>query len=366
MRIGFDAFPLQANPSGIGKYVLNLIEEIVKNIPEAEYYAYSNQKIELSKSLNFKIFKREISGSFYSKIPGKVWLKLFSYTYVKKDKLDFYISTTGFFPKLPKSVKKIAIVHDLNAKLVPETMGKMHYLTHAIFYEKDVKNADFVICNSEGTANKLSKFYRKDTDEIINPPVSSIYYPRTSEEIKGIKQKYGILDEYILFVGNLEPRKNLIFVLKNFVELLNEKKIKNTSLVIVGLKGWKNDDVQILMDQYRKYVNVLGYISENDLPGLYSGAKLFVFPSLYEGFGIPVRESLLCGTPVITSDIPELREAGSIAESTEMISYIDPTDKNDFKRNILYLAKIKRVNSINSQINMVKTISFLRMKKTVN
>jgi len=359
MRIGFDAFPLQVNPSGIGKYVLNLLNEIIKNIPEAEYYAYSNQKIELPETFNFKIFKREIVGKFSSKIPGKVWLKFFSYSYIKKDKLDFYISTTGFFPKLPKGVKKIVVVHDLNAKLVPETMGKLHYLTHYLFFGKDVQSADFVICNSKGTANRLFEFYGKDTDEIINPPVSPIYYLRSSKEILIIKRKYNISDDYILFVGNLEPRKNLIFVLKNFVKLVKEKQIINTSLVIVGLKGWKNDDVQKLLDQYSKYVNVLGYVHENDLPGLYSGAKLFVFPSIYEGFGIPVRESLLCGTPVITSDIPELREAGSIAANAEMVSYIDPADENDFKKKILSSHKIKRVCSENPRIYMIKTISFL-------
>ncbi|WP_294307055.1 glycosyltransferase family 1 protein [uncultured Chryseobacterium sp.] len=359
MRIGFDAFPMQVNPSGIGKYVLNLLDEIIKNIPEAEYYAYSNQEIELPETFKFKIFKREIVGKFNSRIPGKVWLKFFSYSYIKKDRLDFYISTTGFFPKLPKEVKKIVIVHDLNAKLVPETMGKLHYLTHCLFFGKDVESADFVICNSKGTAKRLLEFYGKDADEIINPPVSTMYYPRTHEEVLIMKRKYHISEDYILFVGNLEPRKNLIFVLKNFAELVKEKQITNTSLVIVGLKGWKNNGVQKLLEQYSNYVNVLGYVHENDLPGLYSGAKVFVYPSLYEGFGIPVREALLCGTPVITSDIPELREAGFIAANTEMVSYINPADENDFKKSILSSDKIKRVGSENPHIDMLKTISFL-------
>ena len=361
MRIGFDAFPLQENPSGIGKYVLNVIEEIIKDIPEASYYAYSNKKIGLPEALDRTIHKREYYTGFPGKMPGKVWLKLFAGRCIKNDNLDFFISTTGFFLKLSDKVKRIAIVHDLNAKLVPETMGKMHYLTHLLFFEKDITNADFIISNSAGTAEKLTFYFKKETDEIINPPVSSDYKLRSSDEIDEVRKKYHIKDDYILFVGNLEPRKNLVFVLKNFVELLDQKKISNVKLAIVGLKGWNDSEIQTLINTYSDNVNALGYIAESDLPVLYSGAKLFVFPSIYEGFGIPVREALLSGTPVITSDTSELREAGQIAANSDMVTYIDPNNSDDFKRNVLkYLNKeINREASKNSKIQISKLINFI-------
>ena len=100
--------------------------------------------------------------------------------------MDYYISTSGFFPILSKKVKKIAIIHDFNYKLVPETMGRMHFLSHLLFFKKDVKSADFIICNSQGTANKLKNFFNKDTNEIINPPVSDIFYKRSIDEINHI------------------------------------------------------------------------------------------------------------------------------------------------------------------------------------
>lgn len=361
MRIGFDAFPLQENPSGIGKYVLNVIEEIIKEIPDASYYAYSNKKIGLPKNLEQTIHKREFDSGFQGKMPGKVWLKLFAGKSVKNDNLDFFISTTGFFPRLSDKVKKIAIVHDLNAKLVPETMGKMHYLTHLLFFKKDIIDADFIISNSSGTAEKLFFYFKKQTDEIINPPVSPDYRLRTSLEIDIVRKKYNINDDYILFVGNLEPRKNLVFVLKNFIELLEQKKINNVKLAIVGLKGWNDSEIQTLINKYSENVDALGYVAESDLPVLYSGARLFVFPSVYEGFGIPVREALLAGTPVITSDITELREAGQIAANKDMVSYIDPKNSDDFKNNVLkYLDnEIMREASQNPKILMPKLINFL-------
>lgn len=362
MKIGFDAFPLQKNPSGIGKYVINVIEEIIKNIPDADYFAYSNREVILSDYCNSKIKKRHFYNGLSGKMPGKVWLKFFAGKHIKNDNLDFFISTTGFFPALPSSVKRIVIIHDFNAKLVPETMGKMHYLTHLMYFEKDVTSADFVISNSLGTADKLFHYFKKKTDEIINPPVSTIYHQKSQNEIDEVLNKYKIKRDYILFVGNLEPRKNLTFVLNNFVELLEQKKISNVELIIVGLKGWNDTKIQVLLNKYSDNVKTMGYVSELDLPILYSGAKVFVFPSLYEGFGIPVRESLLSGTPVITSDIPELREAGNIALHSDMVTYIDSVDADGFKKSIIKYIDEKNVRkaSVNPDISIKKLCDFLQ------
>ncbi|MCU7618681.1 glycosyltransferase family 4 protein [Chryseobacterium sp. PBS4-4] len=362
MRIGFDAFPLQVRPSGIGKYVINVLEEILKNIPDAELYAYSNQKIGLSEKLVLKIHRREFYDHFQHKMPGKVWLKFLAGKYIKKDNIDVFISTTGFFPSLEDRVRKIAIVHDLNAKLVPKTMGKMHYLTHLLYFRKDILSADFIISNSIGTSDKLFYYFKKESDEIINPPVSDNYKLRSSAEINQLLQKYDIKNDYILFVGNLEPRKNLVFVLKNFIELVEQKKINNVKLIIVGMKGWKDSEIQNFINKHSDSINALGYVSETDLPLLYAGAKVFVFPSIYEGFGIPVREALLSGTPVITSDIVELKEAGDIAGDTDMVSYINPYNAEDFKNNVLkYLNNIILKKEIkNPQIMMPKLINFIK------
>ncbi|AZA75216.1 glycosyltransferase family 4 protein [Chryseobacterium indoltheticum] len=362
MRIGFDAFPLQKNPSGIGKYVMNIIEEIIKNIPDSNYFAYSNREVILSDYCNPKVKKREFYNGLYGKMPGKVWLKAFAGKHIKNDNLDFFISTTGFFPILPSNVKRIVMLHDFNAKLVPKTMGKMHYLTHLIYFEKDVLSADFVISNSLGTADKLFHYFKKKTDEIINPPVSAIYHQKPQNKIDEVLNRYKIKRDYILFVGNLEPRKNLTFVLNNFIELLEQKKISNVELVIVGLKGWNDTKIQVLLNKYSDNVRALGYVSELDLPVLYSGAKVFVFPSLYEGFGIPVREALLSGTPVITSDIPELREAGSIALHSDMVVYVDPADAKNFKKHVIKYIDEKNVRkaSINPEISIKKLCDFLQ------
>nr|WP_262904181.1 glycosyltransferase family 1 protein [Chryseobacterium tagetis] len=214
-------------------------------------------------------------------------------------------------------------------------MGRLHRLTHIFFYKKDVKSADFIVTNSRGTSDKLKHFFRIKTDQIINPSVSPTYFKRNKDEINGVLEKYQINSDYLLFVGNLEPRKNLLLVINSFIELVQEKKISDVKLLIVGLKGWKNSKLNQLIDQYSDYIQLSGYVAEHDLPAIYSQAKTFVFPSLYEGFGIPVREALMCGTSVITSDISELREAGEIVESNAQITFIDPHSKEELKCSIL-------------------------------
>lgn len=363
IRIGIDAFPFQEKPTGIGKYIMNLVDEISRQIPDAEYFAYSNRTIVLSDYLKDKVVKREFINGINSKIPGKVWLKKISGRHIKKDNLNFYISTSGFFPDLSSGVKKIAVIHDLNYKVVPQTMGRMHLLTHFLFFKKDVRSADFIITNSKGTAERVKHYLNKDANEVINPPISEIYFKRNKIESESVLKKYNINSAYLLFVGNLEPRKNLLNVLNAFVELVEEKKVSDTKLLIVGLKGWRNNHVQHLIDQYTESIQTSGYVEESDLPVIYSNAKVFLFPSLYEGFGIPVREALLCGTSVITSDTPELKEAGEIAESNKMISYINPNKREELKIAILkHLGNDKNdTHSINTKpIQILKLIEFLK------
>lgn len=363
MRIGFEAFPIQERPSGVGKYVLSLIEKIAKEFPDAEFFAYSNRRIGLPDYLEKRVDKREFYSGLEGKLPGMLWLKFFLKNYANEDKLDFYISATGFFPQLSSNIKRIAVVHDLNYKIVPETMSKMYYLSHLIYFKKDVRSSDFLITNTHGTAEKVYHFFKKSVDEIINPPISSQYFKKSNEEVSYVLEKYGLFlnKPYLLFVGNLEPRKNLVFTLNNFVELIKSGNISNTKLVIVGLRGWRDKKIQTLLKNYSEYVDILGYVDEIDLPCLYSGAKLFVFPSLYEGFGMPVREALLCGTRVLTSNLPELREAGSIADNMDMVVYINPKNKADFKEKIISL--INKDNNLplieNKRFDFPKLLAFL-------
>jgi glycosyltransferase involved in cell wall biosynthesis len=132
------------------------------------------------------------------------------------------------------------------------------------------------------------------------------FFPRPEIEKASVRQKYGLPNRFFLYVGSLEPRKNLASAIRAMDQFRGEEK-----LVVVGAGGWMNSDLHELIEKHRDKVFFLGYVPQSDLAPLYSAAKATVYPSLYEGFGLPVVESMACGTPVLTSDNSSLAEIAS-------------------------------------------------------
>jgi glycosyltransferase involved in cell wall biosynthesis len=156
------------------------------------------------------------------------------------------------------------------------------------------------------------EYYKVPEDKIsiISPAVDQkVFYPRESAEITKVKQNYGVKKPYILSLCTLEPRKNLVGVLDAY-EKLPEKTKRSYILVLAGGKGWLDDELEKRIGELSAKYEVIktGYVPDEDLPALYSGASVFVFPSFYEGFGMPPLEAMACGTPVITSDNTSLPE----------------------------------------------------------
>jgi glycosyltransferase involved in cell wall biosynthesis len=153
-----------------------------------------------------------------------------------------------------------------------------------------------VIADSKSTKNDLMKIYNLSESRItvIYPGISDLYKVQSKKEIDRVKKKYNLPDKYLLSLGTQEPRKNI-------QRLVEAAEGTDLPLIIVGKHGWGQK------------TSSLGYVPESDLPGLYAGASVFVYPSLYEGFGFPVLEAMACGTPVVTSNVSSLPEVGGTA-----------------------------------------------------
>jgi glycosyltransferase involved in cell wall biosynthesis len=132
------------------------------------------------------------------------------------------------------------------------------------------------------------------------------------------KDEFSLPDSFVLFVGSIEPRKNLLTLLKAYADLPLQQKQSNP-LVLVGFKGWQNQEIMSIIDSQQEFINYLGYVSDEQLPHIYNLATLFVYPSYYEGFGIPPIEAFACGTPTIVSNITSLPEVCG-----DCAIYIDP------------------------------------------
>jgi glycosyltransferase involved in cell wall biosynthesis len=181
------------------------------------------------------------------------------------------------------------------------------------FAPSSIAKADKVITISESSRREILKNYpeAKGKTEVILPAVDTKYfYRRGTYEIKKIKNKYNLPKNYILFTSTLEPRKNVHGLVEAYC-LLPESIRKKFALVLVGGRGWQDEIIRKTIDKaLSNGANIIqpGYVVDEDLPTVYSGADLFVFPSFYEGFGIPPLEAMACGVPVIASDNSSLPE----------------------------------------------------------
>ncbi len=215
-----------------------------------------------------------------------------------------------------RNIRRFYTVHDLAPVKFPEYFRKSHLPYYGIRgVLRDLTGEDHVICVSESTKRDLLEYSAKvDRDKIsvVYPAASRFFYPRNGDETDCVRRRYGIPEgPYILSVATLEPRKNLSHLITCFLSVIQEHKIGDLNLVLVGTKGWKYGDI-LQRTRHSKDVKhriiLTGFVPDEDMAPLYSGALCFAFPSLYEGFGLPILEAMKCGTPVITSNVSSLPE----------------------------------------------------------
>ena len=230
-------------------------------------------------------------------------------------------SKTPFF--LPRSCTLLPLITDLAVFRMPEVYQASRVLWWRLQYGYLRHRADFFLCISEFTKGEMIEILGIPPEKIRVVPcaASERLAPVTDPVVLNeVRQRYHLPENYILFVGNNNPRKNLGRMIRAFDQAKKRGGIPH-HLVIAGEQGWKFDPEESLrMIQHREAVHFIGFVPDADMPALYSAAALFSFPTLYEGFGIPVLEAQLCGTPVLTSNsssLPEVGGAGCI--------YVAPT-----------------------------------------
>jgi len=230
--------------------------------------------------------------------------------------IDIFFSSDWTQPPA-KRAKLVTIVHDLVPWRYPKTLTKKIIATHYNRMKWVKKEVDAIIVDSQSTQNDLIKIVKipKRKIYVIYPGIDKRrFYLQSEEKINQIKRKYG-LSNYILAVSTREPRKNFIRIIEAFKKLSTQggpassRKNKNLQLAIAGKYGWGNNSSKLKV----KNSKLLGYVPDEDLAPLYSGAQCFVYPSLYEGFGLPILEAMACGCPVITSNTSSMPEVAGEA-----------------------------------------------------
>lgn len=288
------------------------------------------------------VFLSEQSNAFFHRLPNLVWLFMMMPLLARRYKADVYYSPLPCLPFLmPRRMKTIIVVHDVVNIEFQKTMQWKNVLANTVLFGRSIKKADIIWTNSLYTQGKVLQYYpkRQCQDIFIGASVNrSIYKPitPTDDQRLQILQKYHIEKDFVLFVGSLEPRKNLTFLLSLMPELYRRKQLQ---LVVVGGSGWKNSSLRSVVENQafpRESTVFCGFVPNEDLVKLYHLARCFVSASLNEGFGMPQLEALLCGCPIVTAHNSAMIE---VAEGKDGATTVEGYEQETWINEILYVAE---------------------------
>ena len=334
MNLGIDA-RLFHEQTGIGRYTRSLFAE----------YAHSNfspqDHIFLFYDKPFPLLEAdELPDNVYIvTAPCKrriVWTNWFLPPLLRHHQIDVYHGVCNFELPLKKVCQYVVTIHDLVPLFFPELVPKKHLLFFRLFMKRVAHTADVIITDSEHSKQDIVRHLQIPEEKIrviylgYTPPRA---FDDVQNKLSSVLYRYHISRPYLLFVGVIEPKKNLERLVDAFVMLRKTyARGQELQLVLAGGKGWFSEQLYRKVQELNlgEYVLFTGFVPDEDLPFLYHGAEVFVFPSIYEGFGLPVIEAMSYGTPVVTSTASSLPE---IAGNAGIL--VNPLDPDDILQGIL-------------------------------
>lgn len=305
LKIGIDATALVARPTGVGNYISRLLVPMVHAHPEAEFILFSNDEVNFPALPNVRVRTSSL------KRRGPYWQNTHLRAMLTEEKPDVFWATNGLLPAWrPRTLATVVTVHDLVYKFAPETLPFISLWGRRIGQRMAVAAADKVICVSQATAVDAAAAYKRTADAVIPPLADASFQHPPPTEIASVRQRLKLPAQYLLALGTLEPRKNIVGLVDAYLNC-REAGIALPLLTIAGGKGWLDSDIASRLDRGEAlgFVRRLGYVDLGDLPALYAGCQAFLMPSLYEGFGMPLLEGQLCGAPVIHGPHASMHEA---------------------------------------------------------
>jgi len=321
MRIGIDAHAIGSQTAGNETYIKNLIEALAAIDAENEYVLFFTRP-EVAKSWrgrfrNFRVCLVRPHARYVRilfSLPWTVWRTGVDLLHVQ------YVAP----PICPRPI--VATIHDLSFEHLPQMYTPRERWLFKLAIGYTARRAARILTVSEYSARDILATYRVPPERVVVTPegVSALFVPvRDPACLQAVRHRYGIAREYILSVGSLQPRKNLVRLIRAYINLRRRDDDLDHQLVIVGKKGWLYQDIFRAARQspFAQDIIFTGYVPEEDLPALYSGATVFVYPSLFEGFGLPVLEAMACGVPVITSYSSSLPEV--VGEAAILVNPYD-------------------------------------------
>lgn len=310
MRIAIDATAIPPNKAGAGFYIFNLVRGLAEIDRENQYFVFAKPSDILDWGIEQGNFLFTPSASRARPL-RLLWEQIILPLRLNKYDVQILHSPHYTAPLLRGGCRSVVTFCDMTFYLCPQ----MHSLIKRSFFRTlmplTAARADALIAISESTKKDMVKLLGISEAKIqvtLLAPADHFKPVNDASMLRLLREKYGILRSFILYVGVLEPRKNVPTLIRSYHNLL--KRGVEHQLVITGKKGWAYEEIFRLVTDLRLQDHVIftDYVPDSDMPALYSAADLFVYPSVYEGFGIPLLEAMACGVPAISSNISSMPE----------------------------------------------------------
>ncbi len=331
MHIGINAqllsFSQNYRNGGVSRYIRYLLTALAEQPGQHEYVVFVNGQ-EVIERLPRHPQITYVSAPWPESFPASrvIWEQLNLPSWLRKLDFQVFHSPVNVLPeRVPRHCATVVTLHDLAFLRFPHVLTRSKRLYHRAFTIRSLRRATTLIAVSEST--------KQDAHELVDVPIEHIYtvYPciderftqsPSDEEVASFRDKQGLSMGFVLYLGTLEPRKNIPALIDAYA-LARQRYNRQEKLVLAGGKGWLYESIYHKVRELGLEQEIIfpGFISDEEQALWYRAASVFAYPSLYEGFGIPVAEALACGTPVVTSNISSLPEAGA-----QLALCVDPYD----------------------------------------
>lgn len=330
MRIGIDYTAAVWQGAGIGRYTRELVRAVVAQGRSCEYvlfYAAGGLTDQQHGLGDLRRLQADFPHVRTAPIPlsprrlTQFWQRLRAPLPVEAFTGRIDVLHAPDFVMPPTLAPSLLTIHDLSFLIYPQfaVPSMVRYLSTAV--PRSVRRASMLLADSEATRRDLARLLHVPSERVtvVYPGVSAAFRPLPPDVYEPVRRRYGLPDEFLLFVSTLNPRKNVVRIVEAFAALIADGRRPALRLVLAGQRGWLYDEIFATIDrlQLGARVHVLDFVDDSDLPALYNAAAACVYPSLYEGFGLPALEALACGTPLVTARNSSLTE---VAEGAAMLA----------------------------------------------
>ncbi len=347
MKIGIDLQATKGRRTGLGVYTENFVQTLTQDVRPAHQFFFYGKEVTKEWNTVERWYWENVD------LPGRA----------RRDGVNL-LHVPAFAPPYVRSFRLVVTVHDLIGMIYPNQIGLPSRLYWGKWLPVTIKRADAIIADSENTKRDVLQHLRVPENKIrvIYPSGHENFSPQKNGlSLRQLKNRLGIKEKYFLCVGTIEPRKNLARVIEAFITFLKKKRDIRYQLVVVGSREFAHGKAfQALVDDPAvKFDDVIftGYVSHDDLNLLYCGAEVFLFPSLHEGFGIPVLEAMASGVPVLTSDRSSLPEVAGDAACL-----VNPYSSAEIAANLEHLSNDskQRASLIEKGFRRIKNFSWIQ------